>query len=305
VPHPLRFQVLLVPNIPMADVLARFDHLEALGVEVGAMADHFCDWSTPSNSWFEGWTTLAAVAARTSTIRLTTCVTQIPLRNPGMVARQALTIDHVSNGRFELGLGTGLTIDPSYDMIGLPNWSAGERVDRFAEYVEIVDRMLTNPVSSYTGRFYEIREATMHPGPVQTPRPPIMVGALAPRMLRLAARHADIWNSLSFLGEVEAQLTETRQRVAVVDDACAAIGRDPGTLRRSYTMFDAEARPKGGAIGYYESTERFVDAVERVIELGMSEIGLYYPMDAAQLPMFEAIATEVMPALRARYTDGI
>ena len=86
-----------------------------------------------------------------------------------------------------------------------------------------------------------------------------------------------------------------------LDAACVAIGRDPATLRRSYTMFDTQARHRGGAIGYYESTERFIDQASRVAELGISDIGLYYPLDPVQRSMFETISSEVLPSLRASY----
>ena len=134
---------------------------------------------------------------------------------------------------------------------------------------------------------------------MQSPRPPILVAALGPRMMRHAARYADIWNSLSFLPSFDEQLAETRARCEAIDAECAAIGRDPSTLRRSYTMFDAQARSRGGAIGYYESAERFIDQVSRLAELGISDVGLYYPLDPAQLAAFEAIATEVLPGLRS------
>ena len=121
--HDLRFQVLVIPNVPWSEYLDRFLRLEALGFDVAAVPDHFCDWGNPTGPWHEAWTGIAAIAARTSTIRLTTCVTQIPLRNPAVLAHQAVTVDQISGGRLELGLGTGLTIDPSYDMIGVPNWT--------------------------------------------------------------------------------------------------------------------------------------------------------------------------------------
>jgi alkanesulfonate monooxygenase SsuD/methylene tetrahydromethanopterin reductase-like flavin-dependent oxidoreductase (luciferase family) len=299
--YPLRFHVLLLPNVGWDELKSRVVRLEALGVEVAALADHFVDWTTPVVPWFESWTSLAALAEATSTIRLATIVTQIPLRNPAMLARQVLTLDHISHGRIELGLGTGLTIDPSYAMTGLPNWEVGERVDRFAEYVDLVAQLLSQEVTTYEGRYYQVDGAIMNPRPVQSPRPPLMVAALAPRMLHHAARHADIWNTLSFQPSFAAQLAETRARCEAMDAACAAIGRDPSTLRRSYTMFDPEARPRGGAIVYYESTEQFIDHVSRVVELGISDVGLYYPLDPAQLPTFEQIATETLPALRAAY----
>lgn len=119
--YPLRFHVLLLPNAGRAELKARALRLEALGIAVAALADHFVDWTNPPAPWLEAWVALAAIAEATSRIRLTTIVTQIPLRNPAMLARQVLSLDHISGGRIELGLGTGLTIDPSYAMAGLPN----------------------------------------------------------------------------------------------------------------------------------------------------------------------------------------
>lgn len=296
--NPIRFHVLLLPNVPWDELLRRTLHIEALGIEVGAMADHFVDWTKPSVPWFETWTSLAALAQATTTLRLSTAVTQIPLRNPAMLARQVLTLDHISNGRVELGLGTGLTIDPSYAMAGLPNWDNRERVDRFAEYIELVSLLLGQEVTTYEGRYYSAEGAIMNPRPLQSPRPPLMVAAMAPRMMRLTARFADIWNSLSFLPEFDAQLGETRQRCLAMDAHCETIDRDPATLRRSYTMFDATARHRGGSISYFESTERFADQVVQLIDLGISDIGLYYPIIPEQIPVFEEIAREVLPKLR-------
>lgn len=301
--YSLRFHVLLLPNVGWSELKARMERLEELGIEVAAFADHFVDWTNPIVPWFETWTSLAAIAEATRTIRLATLVTQIPLRNPAMLARQVLTLDHISNGRIELGLGTGLTIDPSYAMAGLPNWDPKERVDRFGEYIDIVAQLLSQEVTTYEGAFYRVEGAVMNPRPVQSPRPPLLVAGFGPRMMRHAARFADSWNSLSFLATFDEQLAQTRARCEAIEGYCLGIGRDPSSLRRSYTMFDAQARPRGGSIVYYESTERFIDHVSRVIELGVSDVGLYYPLDPAQLPVFETIASDVLPELRARHSS--
>jgi len=300
----LRFQVLLLPNVPWEVLKERSVRLEQLGIDVAAIADHFVDWTNPPSPWFESWTALTGLAAATTTIRLSTAVTQVPLRNPAMFARQALTLDHISNGRVEVGLGTGITIDPSCDMIGVPNWEPKERVARLAEYLEIVDRLLRDEVTSFAGDFYQIRGAFMNPRPVQSPRPPIMVGALGPVMMRHAARRADIWNSMSFHASFEDQLDETRQRAGRMVEICAEIGREPSTLRRSYLMFDAAARPRGGSIDYYDSPDQFEEMANRIIDLGMDELGLYYPLDPRQVPVFERIAMDVLPRLRARQANA-
>jgi alkanesulfonate monooxygenase SsuD/methylene tetrahydromethanopterin reductase-like flavin-dependent oxidoreductase (luciferase family) len=294
----VRFHVLLLPNVPWADLRARVVRLEELGIEMAALPDHLVDWTKPNSPWFESWTALAALAAATTSIRIATAVTQITLRNPMLLAREVLTLDHVSHGRVELGLGTGLVHDPSYAMSGLPDWDARERVDRFEEYVDLVGRLLSQEVTTFEGTFYRADGAIMNPRPVQAPRPPITVAGLGPRMMRLAARFADAWDSMSFLDTFAGQLAETRARCEAIESLCDAVGRAPSTLRRSYLMFDAGARPRGGAIGYYESTGRFTDEASRFIELGITDIGMYYPLDPAQVPTFERVATDVLPSLR-------
>lgn len=300
-PSQLRFSVLVLPNVAWPDLLRRCRQVEDLGFDSIGLADHLVDWAGGKGPWFELWSQLAAIAQATTRIRLATLVAQIPLRNPVLLASQALTADHISGGRLDVGLGTGLEIDPAYRMMGIDNWSAKERVARFGEYVEIVGRLLSQEETSFKGRFYQVDAAALRPRPVQSPRPPIMIAAMGPVMLGHAARHADIWNSISFAKTFEAQIEETRRRVAAIDARCAAIGRDPATLRRSYLMFDPTARSSGGTIKYYESEEAFREMVEQVIALGISEVALYYPMLDAQVPVFERIAGDVLPALKAAH----
>ena len=301
---PLRFQVLTLPNTTWPEALERFKLVETLGFDVVATADHLVDWTNPPSPWLEAWTLLAAVARETTTIRLTTCVSQIPLRNPAMFARQALTLDHISNGRVDVGLGIGLEIDPSYDMAGLPNWTPKERVARFKEYVELVDQLLSNEVTTYEGRFYRAQGTYMNPRPVQQPRPPILVAAMGPVMLKRAAHYADIWNSLSFAETFDEQMQETRTRVDQLDEHCAAIGRDPDSIMRSYQMFDPGARKSGGLFNYYESPDLFVEMVGHILEMGITELGLYYPMMESQVPAFEKLAREVIPEIRKQHAEA-
>jgi alkanesulfonate monooxygenase SsuD/methylene tetrahydromethanopterin reductase-like flavin-dependent oxidoreductase (luciferase family) len=299
----VRFGVLFLPNVPWPALRERVIRAEALGIDVAGLADHFVDWTKPPNPWFESWTALTGLAGATTSIRLASWVTQIALRNPAMLARQALTLDHVSGGRLELGIGTGLVGDPSYPMIGVPDWEPKERVARLREYVAVVDRLLRDEVTSFSGSFYRVEAAHMNPRPVQVPRPPITVAALGPVAMGIAARYADTWNSMSFLEAFDAQVEETRGRLAAMDARCEAIGRDPASLRRAYLMFDATARPRGGAIAYYDSMARFEDMAGRIAELGVDEIGLYYPLDERQVPTFERIATDVLARMRAPATE--
>ena len=207
--HKLRFQVLTLSNVPWDELLRRYRRLEELGFDLAGVADHFVDWSNPSSPWFEQWTLMAAIARETTQIRLLTCVIQIPFRNPAMLLNQALTLDHISNGRLELGMGTGIEGDPSLSMMGIGEWSTKEKVARYKEYVEMVDQLLSNETTTYEGRYYQVKDAVMNRRPIQLPRPPIVIADLGPTMVKFAAQQADVWNSLSFATDFEEQIEET------------------------------------------------------------------------------------------------
>ena len=207
--HKLRFQALTLPNVPWDGLLRRYRRLEELGFDLAGVADHFVDWSNPSSPWFEQWTLMAAIARQTTQIRLLTCVIQIPFRNPAMLANQALTLDHISNGRLELGMGTGIEGDPSLSMMGIGEWNTKEKVARYEEYVEMVDQLLSTETTTYEGRYYQVKDAVMNRRPIQLPRLPIVIADLGPTMVKFAAQQAEVWNSLSFATDFEEQIEET------------------------------------------------------------------------------------------------
>jgi hypothetical protein len=127
---------------------------------------------------------------------------------------------------------------------------------------------------------------------------------MGPKMLKVTAKYADIWNSMSFADNFEEQFAQTQGRVEEMAKNCNAIGKDPNSLTRSYHMFDAKSRSSGGSINYYDSEDVFVDMVTRMIGLGMTEFNLYYPQLEEQLPMFEHLARNVFPQLRADFTNN-
>ncbi len=291
---PLRFGIITVPNLAWSEELERWKFIESLGFDTVWVADHFVDPYEPESPWFEGWTLLAALASQTKSIRIGTLVSSIPLRNPAMLARQALTVDHISNGRLELGLGAGVPWDPVHSMIGIDNWSPRERTARFREVVEIVDHCLRNRVTTYEGRYYQLKGAIMTPSPIQLPRPPITIGAMGPSMLKITARYADTWNSVP--GESRSpldKLESTRQRNELLDKYCRDIDRNPETLRRSVLVFGSEAET------VFDSTNNFVTTVKSYRDAGITDFIFYYPFKREQIPIFEQIARKVIPKLRA------
>jgi len=299
----LRFGVIAVQNAPWETLVKRWQFIEQAGFDTLWVADHFTIpfrsfWDSP---WFEAWTTLSGMAAVTSKIRIGTLVTAIPWRNPAWLARQALTVDHISNGRLELGMGTGGHGDIGHRMTGMEDWEPRERVKRFQEYMEILDLLLRNPVTSYEGTYYRLQEAHMQPRPVQSPRPPITIGAYKPLMLKNTARYADTWNRIGGLSEGDLEQVKLQNRL--LDRFCNEMGRDPKTLRRSYIMCSHEAMRNSGPMQIYESADAFIDGVERCIEAGLNELILGYPVVEEQVPVFEEIARKVVPELRETYKE--
>src|SRR4028119_2126759 len=190
----VRFGIEVPQDAPFPALVERWQRAEELGFDHLWVADHSADTRTDQRNlggtWFDGWTVLAVMAKETTRIRIGTLVSNPVLRPPALLAKEALTIDHLSGGRLELGIGTG--IEPlDHATMGLDYWSPGERVARFSEYVEVVDGLLANPSRAYAfeARFSRTREAAMGPPPVQWPRPPITVGGQSPSVLRVAAEH--------------------------------------------------------------------------------------------------------------------
>ena len=177
----------------------------------------------------EGWTTLAAVAAVTSRARLGHLVTANTFRNPGLTAKMATTVDHVSGGRAILGIG-GAWFEDEHRAFGLDFGSGfGERLDRLSEAVEIIRRLLDGERFSYDGRFYHLRDALVAPRPVQ-PHLPILVGGSGPqKTLRIVARHADMWNTYGSPVNLAAS-------DAILSERCAEVGRDAAEIERTVNV---------------------------------------------------------------------
>jgi alkanesulfonate monooxygenase SsuD/methylene tetrahydromethanopterin reductase-like flavin-dependent oxidoreductase (luciferase family) len=293
----MSFGIMTLQHLPWEKEVERWHLIEELGFNSVWLADHFVNYMEPSAPWFESWTLLAALASHTNSIRIGTLVSSVPLRNPAILARQALTVDHISNGRLELGLGAGApgNIDPVYSMIGIEDSAPAERVSRFQEAVEIIDRCLRNRTASYDGRFYHLKDAAMAPPPVQQPRPPITVGAMGPRMLKLAAKYADTWNSFGdeeWGAPPERIVENTRHRNKLLDRYCKEVGREPQSLRRSLLVFGEDA----GTV--FRSSKDFEEVVDRYRKTGITELIFYYPHMEKMIPTFRKIATDVIPTLR-------
>jgi F420-dependent oxidoreductase-like protein len=195
--------------------------------------DHFASIGARGNlgDVFEGWTLLGAMAEATSRVRIGCMVTGNTYRHPGVLAKMAVTVDHLSDGRLEFGLGAAWA-DIEHTMLDLEFGTAGRRIARMEEACRMIKLLWSEDRTSFDGEHYRLVDAIANPKPVQRPGPPIWIGGSGERKtLRVVAQHADVWNLAS--GEVE----EGVRLSGVLDEHCAAVDREPAEIRRSVQLF--------------------------------------------------------------------
>ncbi len=284
-------------------------HAEQLGFPAFARSDHLSrigDGDLGPGAT-DSWVTLGALARETTSIRLVSMMTCATYRPPGLLAIQAAQVDAMSRGRLELGMGAGW-FEPEHVQFGIPFPPLAERFERLSEQLDILLGIWTTPAGelfNYAGRHYELARCPALPKPMQMPRPPIILGGKGPkRTPRLAAKYADEFNIAFDNFESEAvQLQRVR-------DACAAIGRDPGTLTLSIAVTTAIGATKresqvridrlGDDRARLEAGPGLVGCVERAREriLAYSELGvsrLYLQMrDLNDLEQLDLVAEELL-----------
>jgi F420-dependent oxidoreductase-like protein len=273
-------------------------------------SDHLWPWcGDPGDPSFETWTTLTAMAMLTTRIRLGTLVNGVLYRDPATLAKMAATVDIISGGRLEFSLGAAWA-EAEFVAYGLPFPPIGERLSRLDEALDIVKGLWTQTRASYAGRYYRLRDAPFAPKPVQHPHPPIMVAGTGNRTLRLAAKHADIWNGNGTPEECAAL-------IARLHAACAAIGRDPAAIELSYHPHLAVARSRAAARARQETITRVQgfaaddpreqwllgtpgqaeEQIRAYVAVGITHIIMQVP-SPFDLEGLRLVADEVMPAFR-------
>jgi F420-dependent oxidoreductase-like protein len=201
---------------------------EVPGLEHAWLFDHFIPLGPdPTGPQFEGWTMLGAMAARTQRLRLGLMVTGNIYRHPAVLAKIGATVDQISHGRLDFGIGAGWN-ELECNMYGIPLYKPGERIRRLSEACEVVKRLWTETVANFDGKYYQLKEARCEPKPVQKPYPPFVIGGSGEQLtLRVVARYADIWN---FIGS---SIDLFQHKSELLNTYCAEIGRDPSTIQRS------------------------------------------------------------------------
>jgi F420-dependent oxidoreductase-like protein len=301
---------------------------ERAGYDSVWVSDHlfldFAKYGGPpeSQAALECWTTLAALAAATERVRIGSLVLCNDFRNPGLLAKMIATLDLLSNGRVEVGLGSGW-YEPEYRAAGIPFDRPAARIGRMGESLQIVARLLEGEELTFHGEHYRVDGAICRPGPRQSPRPPLWVGGKGDLTLRTAARHADGWN-FSWVTSLDTY----EERASAADEACTQAERDPASLKRSAGVYvlagrdelDAKARferleavSPPGVIGPGVSWDDFrrdrvaggkqevIDKLGRLAELGVEEVivGLgVVPFQVADEDDVDFVGAEIAPALR-------
>jgi len=284
VAHPLRLGIKLAPQATSVEDLravwriadqSGFDHLWGF--------DHFAAIGGPAERpIYEGWTMLAAMAEATKRVRIGLLVTGATYRHPGVLAKIATTVDHLSTGRLEFGIGSGWA-ENEHTMLGIPFHTVAGRIRRLEETIEVCKRLWTEERSSYEGTYFRLEEAIHEPKPIQKPYPPIWVGGSGEQLtLRVAAKYADVWNPSGGGGDPE----EAARLSAVLDERGREGGRDPNAIRRSVQhRFDAS------------DPAAFVEKSRQFIERGFTEIIAQVSGDAPPRQA-DLLAEKVLPALR-------
>jgi F420-dependent oxidoreductase-like protein len=309
--RPVRFGVTL-PQIKRTwaearDAAVEFDRL---GFDSVWVCDHLAGVPMPTLPILEAWTELAAVAAVTSRVELGTLVTPPYFRHPAVLAKQVATLDTIAGGRTVLGLGAGW-FATEFESYGLPFPPVGRRLRAVEETIEIVKRMWTEERVTFEGREFAVRDALCEPKPVR--RPPILVGGGGERvLLRIAARHADVWNNLA------ASQAELGRKVEVLRRHCAEVGRDFAEIEVSQQCLVVVAptedaaragleraqRIYGGhmgagleAHGIWGTPPRVIDAIRRHVALGCTLFVIEFFGRDTREPA-RLFAAEVLPAFR-------
>ena len=235
--------------------------------------DHLAWGSLRDEPWFGAFPTLTAAATVTSRMRLGTLVVSPTFRHPVALAREVLAIDDISEGRFELGIGSG---GHGWDatILGGPAWSLAERTARYGEFVELTDRVLTARAVTFTGRYYSADEARSHPGCRQHPRVPFVLAGTGPRAMAVVARFGQAWVTTGPRAPGGFDAADGARAVAgqveLLARACDAIGRDLSGLRRMVLLGPVLSQGVG-------SPSEFSDTVSAYAGIGITDLVVHWP----------------------------
>jgi F420-dependent oxidoreductase-like protein len=288
-------------------LLHRTRRCEQLGVDSVWLYDHLYGPGVPHYPSLEAWTLATALLSHTERIRIGHMVLCNQFRHPAVLAKMVTTLDHISAGRLALGIGSG-SIEDEHTRIGLEWGTFAERSERLGETLQILHQAFDNERIDFAGKHFTVTDMPIKPGPVQQPRPPIVVGGVGEKYtLPLVARYADVWNVPTYaLGELE-------HKVSVLRSICEEVGRDPSSIVLSIEAVMALAPDdaslpavrqlaekrfgvpafglkEGGLVG---TPPAIVDRLQELIGLGFGQIVLF-THDRGSDETLELLASEVL-----------
>jgi F420-dependent oxidoreductase-like protein len=293
------------------DIVRTWQEAERLGYDAAYTYDHFMAvMMDPYDPCLEAWTALAALAVHTARLRIGVLVTGNTYRHPAVLAKMATTVDVISGGRLDFGIGSGW-FEPEHTAFGIPFRTAAERCAMLDEALGAIRALWTEREASFAGHHYRLERAIAEPKPVQRPHPPILVAASGERhMLRIVARHADAWNSFG-------SPAVFRRKIAVLAEHCRAVGRDVAAIEKSVLVpaavgDDPDAwaplvqgyaayqgiSPEEAAGGMLLGTpQAIVQQIERYLAVGVTHFIL--TLTPYNFDVMERFAADVIPAFRS------
>lgn len=226
--HPIRFGIQTPQqHTSWPELLALWQEIDTLGYETAWLFDHFLPiFSDPTGPCLEGWTALSALAQATKRVRLGLMVTGNTYRHPAVLAKMATTVDIVSGGRLIFGVGAGW-FELEHREYGIPFHTTGGRLQRLDEALTLIKLLWTEERASFSGKHFQLEQASFNPKPVQRPHPAILIGASGEKVaLEIVARHAQMWNSF---GTPEV----FRGKIVRLEEHCVRVGRNPAEIEKS------------------------------------------------------------------------
>jgi F420-dependent oxidoreductase-like protein len=277
--HPLRFGLGTGNRLPVPELIRQWQTIENLGFDTAWVVDHFMASDNEDTPYLEAWTLIAALGMVTSRIRFGIMVSGNTYRNPGLLAKQALTIDHASNGRVELGIGAGW-MEREHTAYSYPFPTAKERVDMFEEALQVIKSLMTEHRTNFNGKYYQFVDAPFEPKPLQKPHIPIVSGSSGKRSISISARYVDNWNTRS-------DPDDAKQQVEWLRTAAERAGRNPDDIRMSvYTW-----------VPPFETESHLREMIQPYRELGFTDFIFPFPPEE-QWDMMERVARGEIPKLR-------
>jgi F420-dependent oxidoreductase-like protein len=279
--HPLTFGVVTGQHqLTWAQLREQWQMAEALGFDSIWLFDHFLTlYGDPDGPCLEASTLLAAMALATARVRIGVLVYGNTHRNPAILAKEVVTVDHLSGGRAILGIGAAWN-EREHRAYGIPFPSPGDRVAMLDEALTVIRSLFTERRTTFHGRFYQLEDAPFAPKPVQA-HLPVLVGGKRPKMLQVIARHADLWDSSGTPDEV-------RRGFAEIAAHCHALGRDPNEIGISVSLGADRLADEQG----------FADLVRAYYAAGARQFLFDFPLGGEELAAAERVAQTIIPTLR-------